>query len=186
MPKYTESIHTLALVGHGGAGKTTLAEALLWKAGAIASPGSVEKGTTVCDFDPHGEGLRPLARVLPRELRLRGHAHPPHRHARHARLRRPVDRRAGRRGDRGRRDQRAERHRAQHHAHDEVGEDARPVPHDRGEQDRRGERGPARAPRARSRTTSARSACPSTCRPTTARTWSTASSLPTAMPTSSA
>ena len=52
MPKYTESIHTLALVGHGGAGKTTLAEALLHKSGAIAAPGSVEKGTTVCDFDP--------------------------------------------------------------------------------------------------------------------------------------
>jgi len=52
VPKYTESIHTLALVGHGGAGKTTLAEALLHKSGAIASPGSVEKGTTVCDFDP--------------------------------------------------------------------------------------------------------------------------------------
>jgi elongation factor G len=52
VPKYTESIHTLALVGHGGAGKTTLAEMLLWKAGAIATPGSVEKGTTVCDFDP--------------------------------------------------------------------------------------------------------------------------------------
>ncbi len=53
MPKYTtESIHTLALVGHGGSGKTTLAEALLWKSGAIATPGTVEKGSTVCDFDP--------------------------------------------------------------------------------------------------------------------------------------
>jgi elongation factor G len=53
VPKYsTESIHTLALVGHGGAGKTTLAEALLFKAGAIGAIGSVEKGTTVCDFDP--------------------------------------------------------------------------------------------------------------------------------------
>ncbi len=52
MPKYTESIHTLALVGHGSVGKTTLAEALLWKSGVIASPGTVEKGTTVCDFDP--------------------------------------------------------------------------------------------------------------------------------------
>ncbi len=53
MPKYsTESIRTVALVGHTGAGKTTLAEALLARAGAIASPGSVEKGNTVCDFDP--------------------------------------------------------------------------------------------------------------------------------------
>jgi elongation factor G len=53
VPKYTtENIHTLALVGHGSSGKTTLAEALLAKAGAIAAPGTVEKGTTVCDYDP--------------------------------------------------------------------------------------------------------------------------------------
>src|SRR5512145_1871431 len=53
MPKFSpESIRTLALVLHGGAEKTTLAEALLHKAGAIVTPGSVERGTTVCDFDP--------------------------------------------------------------------------------------------------------------------------------------
>ncbi|HET7546800.1 MAG TPA: elongation factor G [Usitatibacter sp.] len=53
MAKYsTENIHTVALVGHGGAGKTTLAEALLWKAGAIGAMGSTERGSTVCDFDP--------------------------------------------------------------------------------------------------------------------------------------
>ena len=47
----TETIRAVALVGHGGAGKTTLAETLLARAGAIKTPGSVEKGSTVCDFD---------------------------------------------------------------------------------------------------------------------------------------
>lgn len=48
----TAQLRTLALVGHGAAGKTTLAEALLAAAGAISSRGAVEKGNTVCDFDP--------------------------------------------------------------------------------------------------------------------------------------
>ncbi|HZP86276.1 MAG TPA: elongation factor G [Burkholderiales bacterium] len=48
----SEEIRTLALVGHAGSGKTTLAEALLHRAGAINSPGSVQRGNTVCDFDP--------------------------------------------------------------------------------------------------------------------------------------
>ena len=53
MPKYsTEALRTIALVGHAGAGKTSLAEALLHKAGAITAPGTIERGSTVCDFDP--------------------------------------------------------------------------------------------------------------------------------------
>jgi elongation factor G len=48
----TENIRTVAFVGDGGAGKTTLVEALLAKAGAIPAAGSVERGSTVSDFDP--------------------------------------------------------------------------------------------------------------------------------------
>ena len=53
MAKFTtEAIRTLALVGHGACGKTTLTECLLAKAGVIAAPGSIERGTTVSDYDP--------------------------------------------------------------------------------------------------------------------------------------
>jgi len=45
-------IRTMALVGQSGAGKTSLAEALLAKAGVVPAPGSVERGTTVCDYTP--------------------------------------------------------------------------------------------------------------------------------------
>jgi len=48
----TQNIRTLALVGQTGSGKTSLTEALLFKAGAIGAPGSLERGTTVSDFDP--------------------------------------------------------------------------------------------------------------------------------------
>ena len=48
----TADIRTLALVGPQGAGKTSLAEALLVRAGAIGAAGSLERGSTVSDFDP--------------------------------------------------------------------------------------------------------------------------------------
>jgi elongation factor G len=47
-----DSIRTVGLVGHAGCGKTSLVEALLHRGGALHAPGSVERGTTVCDFDP--------------------------------------------------------------------------------------------------------------------------------------
>jgi elongation factor G len=52
MSKYnTETLRSIALVGHGAAGKTSLTEALLDATGAIPAKGSIEKGSTVADFD---------------------------------------------------------------------------------------------------------------------------------------
>ncbi|MBR2282871.1 MAG: elongation factor G [Ruminococcus sp.] len=45
-------IKNIALAGHNGSGKTSLAEALLFKAGASDRLGKTADGTTVCDYDP--------------------------------------------------------------------------------------------------------------------------------------
>jgi elongation factor G len=51
-PYDAEHVFNVALVSHGGAGKTSLVEAMLFKAGAITRLGSVQEGNTVSDFDP--------------------------------------------------------------------------------------------------------------------------------------
>ena len=45
-------LRNVGLFSHGGAGKTTLSEALLFRAGAITRMGSIEDGNTTTDFDP--------------------------------------------------------------------------------------------------------------------------------------
>ncbi len=52
MSEKIEALRNLALVAHGGAGKTSLAEAMLFDAGVINRMGRIEEGNTALDFEP--------------------------------------------------------------------------------------------------------------------------------------
>ncbi|OHB98136.1 MAG: hypothetical protein A2W74_03895 [Planctomycetes bacterium RIFCSPLOWO2_12_38_17] len=51
IPYETKDIRTTVLLGHGASGKTSLIEAMLFKAGATTRLGSVDDGTSVADYD---------------------------------------------------------------------------------------------------------------------------------------
>ncbi len=67
----TESIRNIALVSHGSAGKTMLAEALLHFTGATTRLGKIEDGTTVSDFEEeeNRRGISLSTSVLPVEYK---------------------------------------------------------------------------------------------------------------------
>ncbi len=68
-----EKIRNVALVGHGGSGKTTLAEALLHEAGATKRVGRIEDGNTVCDFDPEEQSRRQSLSLAVAPFEWKGH-----------------------------------------------------------------------------------------------------------------
>ena len=59
----TASLRNIVLLGHAGAGKTVLAEKLLAVTGAIKTPGSIERGSTVSDYRPEEKRLQYSADV---------------------------------------------------------------------------------------------------------------------------
>jgi elongation factor G len=71
-----KGIRTIALVGQAGSGKTTLAEALLAKAGAVHAAGSVERGTTICDYAPGEKQLRHSLKLAVASFETKGDGEP--------------------------------------------------------------------------------------------------------------
>jgi elongation factor G len=69
-------LRTIALVGQAGSGKTSLTEALLAHAGAIPAAGSVERGTTVCDYTPLEKQLQHSLKLAVASFEVNGGENP--------------------------------------------------------------------------------------------------------------
>ena len=179
-------IRNIALAGHGASGKTSLADALLFTAGAT------DRARLGRRRDQHLRRRRrretpPLHhRLPPAPPRVAGQAGPPDRLARLSRLHRQRPERPGRRRERDRHRLGPRGHRGQHPPDLPGGGPARARPDRRHHQDGRRQRRLPPRPRARSARPSARSASRSTSRSARARrspAWSTSSTPPTTCPT---
>ena len=72
MKEYTgDRIRNVAIVGHGGAGTTSVTEGLLYRSGAITRMGKVEDGATTTDYEPEEikRGVSVNATLAPVEWR---------------------------------------------------------------------------------------------------------------------
>lgn len=69
-----EKQRTYALIGHGGSGKTSVAEMLLYGAGAVNRLGKIEEGTTVLDYEP--EEIKRRGSIQPGFFRFLWNKHP--------------------------------------------------------------------------------------------------------------
>ena len=86
-------IRNVGFVGHGGVGKTSLVEAILFRNGMTSRLGRVDDGTTTTDFDPDEIKRKISINIAVALLRLPA---PPVQPRRHAGIRRLHRRRAGR------------------------------------------------------------------------------------------
>ena len=134
-PTTPDKIRNVALISHGGAGKTSLAEAMLFDAGAISRLGTVEAGTTTLDWDPDEHKRNQSINLAIGSLEHDGRPDHDRRHARLRRLPGRCRRGAGRRrrGDRGHR--RLGRGRGRHRGGLEARRRARPAADDLHQQD---------------------------------------------------
>lgn len=74
MKQYSqEKIHNLALLGHGGSGKTTLADAVLFYGKATERIGKIADSTTVMDFDPEEKKRKTSVSTSVYSLEIKNH-----------------------------------------------------------------------------------------------------------------